>query len=254
MRALSSSMRVLFWFSSTATRFSRHLTYSFFFLRHSLAASLEPIQGKWLQEQPQYGKDWINEITCNPIGSTITKTTTTTSTNCWIAQTEQHVTAISNSVVKTQFKTMKTTGNKFITKHNNGINALKNWEKHNKWWHNDLNCRTQDQKQHFLLQSHSILCVYQDHDLRIQTLTFKPKEFTFRKHKLNDTLSRWKARCHILKHAVVFDHNVAIYSRIPSSYSMPAFWTVHINDLVVGKRQPRAIPIAPLRTMLCQWL
>lgn len=52
MRALSSSMRVLFWFSSTATRFSRHLTYSFFFLRHSRAASLEPTQGKWLQEQP----------------------------------------------------------------------------------------------------------------------------------------------------------------------------------------------------------
>lgn len=40
LRALSSSMRVLFWFSSTATRFSRHLTYSFFFLRHSRAASL----------------------------------------------------------------------------------------------------------------------------------------------------------------------------------------------------------------------
>ena len=33
-------MRALFWFSSTATLFSRHLMYSFFFLRHSLAASL----------------------------------------------------------------------------------------------------------------------------------------------------------------------------------------------------------------------
>ena len=43
LRALSSSMRVLFWFSSTATRFSRHLTYSFFFLRHSRAASLHDI-------------------------------------------------------------------------------------------------------------------------------------------------------------------------------------------------------------------
>lgn len=39
--ALSSSMRVLFWFSKTATRFSRHLTYSFFFRRHSRAASLK---------------------------------------------------------------------------------------------------------------------------------------------------------------------------------------------------------------------
>lgn len=41
LRALSSSMRVLFWFSSTATRFSKHFTYSFFFLRHSRAASLQ---------------------------------------------------------------------------------------------------------------------------------------------------------------------------------------------------------------------
>lgn len=40
LRAFSSSMRVLFWFSNTATRFSRHFTYSFFFRRHSLAASL----------------------------------------------------------------------------------------------------------------------------------------------------------------------------------------------------------------------
>ncbi len=40
-RAFSSSISVLFWFSNTATRFSRHLTYSFFFLRHSRAASLE---------------------------------------------------------------------------------------------------------------------------------------------------------------------------------------------------------------------
>ena len=39
--AFSSSIRVLFWFSNTATRFSRHFTYSFFFLRHSRAASLE---------------------------------------------------------------------------------------------------------------------------------------------------------------------------------------------------------------------
>lgn len=41
LRALSSSMSILFCFSSTATRFSRHLTYSFFFRRHSRAASLE---------------------------------------------------------------------------------------------------------------------------------------------------------------------------------------------------------------------
>lgn len=41
LRALSSSMSVLFWFSKTATRFSRHLTYSFFFRRHSRAASLQ---------------------------------------------------------------------------------------------------------------------------------------------------------------------------------------------------------------------
>ena len=44
-------MSVLFWFSKTATRFSRHFTYSFFFLRHSRAASLkykaEPLFGKW---------------------------------------------------------------------------------------------------------------------------------------------------------------------------------------------------------------
>lgn len=36
----SSSIRALFWFSSTATLFSRHLMYSFFFLLHSRAASL----------------------------------------------------------------------------------------------------------------------------------------------------------------------------------------------------------------------
>lgn len=41
LRALSSSMSILFCFSSKATRFSRHLTYSFFFRRHSRAASLE---------------------------------------------------------------------------------------------------------------------------------------------------------------------------------------------------------------------
>lgn len=34
-------MSALFWFSRTATRFSRHLTYSFFFRLHSFAASLE---------------------------------------------------------------------------------------------------------------------------------------------------------------------------------------------------------------------
>lgn len=44
LRALSSSIRVLFWFSSTATRFSKHFTYSFFFLRHSRAASLSKIK------------------------------------------------------------------------------------------------------------------------------------------------------------------------------------------------------------------
>lgn len=37
----SSSMSFLFWTSSTATRLSRHLTYSFFRRRHSLAASLK---------------------------------------------------------------------------------------------------------------------------------------------------------------------------------------------------------------------
>lgn len=54
--AFSSSIRVLFWFSNTATRFSRHLTYSFFFLRHSRAASLE-------RERERKGKrgkdDWV---------------------------------------------------------------------------------------------------------------------------------------------------------------------------------------------------
>lgn len=37
----SSSISFLFWTSSTATRLSRHLTYSFFRRRHSLAASLK---------------------------------------------------------------------------------------------------------------------------------------------------------------------------------------------------------------------
>lgn len=43
--AFSSSISVLFWFSNTATRFSRHLTYSFFFRRHSRAASLHRYKG-----------------------------------------------------------------------------------------------------------------------------------------------------------------------------------------------------------------
>lgn len=38
---LSSSIRALFCVSKTATRLSRHLMYSFFFLRHSRAASLK---------------------------------------------------------------------------------------------------------------------------------------------------------------------------------------------------------------------
>ena len=37
----SSSISLLFWTSSTATRLSRHFTYSFFRRRHSLAASLK---------------------------------------------------------------------------------------------------------------------------------------------------------------------------------------------------------------------
>lgn len=43
-RVLSSSINALFWFSSTATLFSKHLIYSFFLALHSLAASL---QNKW---------------------------------------------------------------------------------------------------------------------------------------------------------------------------------------------------------------
>lgn len=51
---LSSSIRVLFWFSSTATRFSRHLTYSFFFRRHSRAASLEATTTVTVKKKPQH--------------------------------------------------------------------------------------------------------------------------------------------------------------------------------------------------------
>jgi len=40
LSAFNSSINALFWFSRTATRFSKHLTYSFFFRRHSFAASL----------------------------------------------------------------------------------------------------------------------------------------------------------------------------------------------------------------------
>src|SRR4029434_9667565 len=40
LSAFSSSISVLFWFSKTATRFSKHFTYSFFFRLHSRAASL----------------------------------------------------------------------------------------------------------------------------------------------------------------------------------------------------------------------
>lgn len=39
LSAFNSSMRALFWFSKTATRFSRHLMYSFFLRLHSRAAS-----------------------------------------------------------------------------------------------------------------------------------------------------------------------------------------------------------------------
>lgn len=38
--AFSSSIKALFWSSRTATLCSKHLMYSFFFRRHSLAASL----------------------------------------------------------------------------------------------------------------------------------------------------------------------------------------------------------------------
>ena len=41
LRDFNSSISVWFLFSSTATRFSRHFMYSFFFLRHSRAASLQ---------------------------------------------------------------------------------------------------------------------------------------------------------------------------------------------------------------------
>lgn len=53
-KALSSSIRVLFWFSSTATRFSRHLTYSFFFRRHSRAASLEATTTVTVKKKPRH--------------------------------------------------------------------------------------------------------------------------------------------------------------------------------------------------------
>lgn len=39
LSAFNSSISALFWFSKTATRFSKHFIYSFFFLRHSRAAS-----------------------------------------------------------------------------------------------------------------------------------------------------------------------------------------------------------------------
>lgn len=55
--AFSSSIKVLFWFSNTATRFSRHLTYSFFFLRHSRAASLERKERENVFESPDERPD-----------------------------------------------------------------------------------------------------------------------------------------------------------------------------------------------------
>lgn len=42
----SSSISFLFWTSSTATRLSRHFTYSFFRRRHSLAASLKKVEAE----------------------------------------------------------------------------------------------------------------------------------------------------------------------------------------------------------------
>lgn len=53
---MSSSISVLFWFSRTATRFSRHFTYSFFFRRHSRAASLK--MSTYIWNRSQAGKLW----------------------------------------------------------------------------------------------------------------------------------------------------------------------------------------------------
>lgn len=47
----SSSISFLFWTSSTATRLSRHFTYSFFRRRHSLAASLKKVEAKGQTKQ-----------------------------------------------------------------------------------------------------------------------------------------------------------------------------------------------------------
>lgn len=50
-RVFNSSISVLFWFSNTATRFSKHLTYSFFFRLHSFAASLEDREKSQCQQE-----------------------------------------------------------------------------------------------------------------------------------------------------------------------------------------------------------
>ena len=51
LRVFNSSISVLFWFSNTATRFSKHLTYSFFFRLHSFAASLEDREKSQCQKE-----------------------------------------------------------------------------------------------------------------------------------------------------------------------------------------------------------
>lgn len=71
----SSSMSFLFWTSSTATRLSRHFTYSFFRRRHSLAASLEKVEAEGQTEQILHAIDnkaslvmWV-ELHGNPWNS-----------------------------------------------------------------------------------------------------------------------------------------------------------------------------------------
>lgn len=58
-RVFSSSINVLFWFSRTATRFSKHFTYSFFFRLHSFAASLKRKREYQVSETLDNMQNWL---------------------------------------------------------------------------------------------------------------------------------------------------------------------------------------------------
>lgn len=98
----SSSIRVLFWFSNTATRFSRHFMYSFFFLRHSLAASLLAqivTHNKW-GNFPQNYEQKLKPLTIVPTCITLLYLSLWSQTN-W--RHTQHVTTRSASFLAKSF-------------------------------------------------------------------------------------------------------------------------------------------------------